>query len=83
MSHFILNFCVYCDFESFACVLGFCCVPFKRGCEIKNEAKKNPKNNLKERVTITGSTVGSVEGKYRDFGKSTGEKNKGHNICCV
>lgn len=43
-------------------LLGFCCIPLGRGCEISNEAKKN----LKEKVTVMERSAGSVEGKCRD-----------------
>lgn len=48
---------------------GFCCILLRRGCEARNEAKK-----LKEKVTVAGSRVGTVE--CRDFGKGAGGKMK-------
>lgn len=53
-------------------LLGFCCIPLGRGCEISNEAKKN----LKEKVTAMERSAGSAEGKCRDFVMGTERKIK-------
>lgn len=40
-------------------LLGSCCIPLGRRCEISDGAKKN----LKEKVTVMERSAGSVEGK--------------------
>lgn len=53
-------------------LLGSCCIPLGRRCEISDGAKKN----LKEKVTVMERSAGSVEGKCRGFVMGTGRKIK-------
>lgn len=73
MSHLVLNFCAYFDFESFAYAPGFLPYSLGRGCEISNEAK----NNLEGKVTAMERSACCIEGKCRGFVMGRGRKIKG------
>jgi len=70
MSRFVLNFCVRCDFESFACVPGFCSVLLRRGCEIRNKTKKSQRKKLLSLAAELAVYKANVE----TLGRVQGEK---------